>query len=93
MNDLYQKLIDLYAGRELTEELDQELESAVADEPELRQEMADLRRTVDALRSEPCPEYTEETHQRILMRMYAKGIELQRAPDPAHLQYHLPIQG
>ena len=94
MNDHYRKLVDLYAGRELTEELELEMEGAAALDPELAYEMASLRQTVDALKAEPVPEFTEESYQRILMKMYAKGVELQqRSPDPVHLQYHLPIQG
>jgi hypothetical protein len=94
MNDLYKKLVDLYAGRELTDELEREMEDAAQGNPELSYEMTSMRRTVDALRSEPAPEFTEESYQRILLKMYTKGIELQqRSPDPVHLQYHLPIQG
>ncbi len=94
MNDLYNKLVDLYAGRELTEELEQDMNRAAMTDAQLRHEMVSLRETVDALRSIPEPEFTEESNQRILMKLYARGLELQqRSPEPAHLQYHLPIQG
>lgn len=94
MNDLYKKLVDLYAGRELTEELETEMEDAAKSDPTLQHEMVSLRKTVDMLRAEPAAEFTEESYQRVLMKMYARGIELQqRSPDPVHLQYHLPIQG
>lgn len=94
MNDMYRKLIDLYAGRELTDELERDMEGAASTDADLNYEMTSMRETVDALRAEPAPEFTEESYQRILLKMYAKGIELQqRSPDPFHLQYHLPIQG
>ena len=94
MNDLHKKLIDLYAGRELTDELDNDLEAAAAADPEMHYEMASLRQTIDALKAMPAPEFTEESYQRVLLKMYARGVEVQpRSPDPVHLQYHLPIQG
>jgi hypothetical protein len=94
MNDLYRKLVDLYAGRELTEELEREMEAAAAADPDLLLDMATLRQTVEALHAEPAPEFTEESYQRILMKMYTRGADIQpRTPVPAHLQYHLPIQG
>ncbi|MCC7433737.1 MAG: hypothetical protein IT363_03570 [Methanoregulaceae archaeon] len=93
MNDVYRKLVDLYAGQELTEELEAELESVALTDPELKTDMLTMRATVEALRSEPAPEFTEESYQRVLMRLYAKGVEAQRSPDPTHLQLYLPIQG
>lgn len=93
MNDLYKKLVDLYAGRELTEELEAELESVAETDPELKADMLTMRRTVELLKTSPAPEFTEESYQRVLMRLYAKGIEAQRSPDPTHLQLYLPIQG
>jgi len=94
MNDLYHKLVDLYAGRELTEEMDREMEAAAAVDHNLMMDMVSLRQTVDALKSESAPEFTEESYQRVLMKMYARGVEVQqRSPDPVHLQYHLPMQG
>jgi len=94
MNETYKKLVDLYASRELTEELDRELETAAMADPQLKAEMVALRKTVDSLRDLPEPEFTEESYQRILMKVYARGIEMQKqSPDPVHLQYHLPMQG
>lgn len=92
--DYYQKLVDLYAGRELPEELERELEDASMADRDLSYDMATLRRTVDLLRSNPGGEFTEESYQRVLMRLYARGGDLDiQTPAPAHLQYHLPIQG
>lgn len=93
MNDLYRKLVDLYADDELTEELTTELETAALADPELKTDMLAMRATVEALRAEPRPEFTEESYQRVLMRLYAKGVSAQRSPDPTYLQMHLHIQG
>ena len=93
MNDFYNKLVDLYAGGELTEELEKELEQEAFLDPDLTYEMSTLKKTVDMIHSVPEPTFTEESYQRILMKLYARGVELQtKSPDPAHLQYSLPIQ-
>ncbi|HZH98797.1 MAG TPA: hypothetical protein VEX38_07480 [Fimbriimonadaceae bacterium] len=93
-SDFYNKLVDLYAGQELTEELEDELESAGFGDPALNHDMTTLRRTVNLLQSAPVPEFTEESYQRILMKLYARGGDVQpQAATPAHLQYHLPMQG
>lgn len=93
-NEFYAKLVDLYAGHELPEELENELERAAGDDPDLAEEMASLRATADALRCEPQPMFTEESFQRILMKMYSRGVDVQtRAEAPIHLQYHLPMTG
>ena len=54
-----------------------------------------MRYSVDALRASANDvAMTEESYQRILMKLYARGAELQTgAPEPLHLQYYLPIQG
>ena len=93
-SDLYQKLVDLYAAGELTDELQEMMDAQAYRDPALAAEMHSLRDTVEMLRSTPQPEFTEESYQRILMKVYARGGEIQtQSPDPAHLQYHLPIQG
>ena len=93
-NDLYNKLVDLYAGRELPGELEKEMETAAVEDISLGRQMATLRQTVDTLHSDPGPEFTEESYQRILMKLYARGAAIQpKAPAPIHLQYHLPMQG
>lgn len=92
MNDFYRKLVDLYADGELTEELKEELESEAFVDPELSYEMTTLKRTVDLIRSAPEPNFTEESYQRILMKLYSRGVELEpQSPTPTHLQYSLPI--
>lgn len=94
MNTIYKQLVDLYAGCELTEELESDMEAAAASDPSLAQDMTTLRATVTALKESPAPEFSEESHQRILMRIYAKGIEIQtQTPDASYLQYQLPMQG
>lgn len=94
-NDLYQKLVDMYAGSELSEELNEELETAAMDDPQLSHEMFTLKRTVETLQATPKPEFTEESNQRILLKMQLQtGEEIKtKSPEPAYWQYHLPIQG
>lgn len=93
-NDLYSRLVDLYAGRELPDDVEREMEREAAKDPALYADMTSLRDTVDHVRSIPGPDFTEESYQRILMKLYARGAEFQpKAPAPTHLQYQLPIQG
>lgn len=93
-NDLYNKLVDLYAGKELPQELEEELELAAYTNPTLSHEMATLRRTVDMLQADQGLEFTEESYQRVLMKLYARGAVIESTTSiPLHLQYHLPIQG
>jgi len=92
--EMYRKLVDLYAGNELPEELIEELESASFSDPALSHEMSTLRKTVELIRSQDQPEFTEESYQRILMKLYARGGDVQvSAPTSSHLQMHLPISG
>lgn len=93
--DVYSKLVDLYAGGELNEELEAELKAAAAHNPVLAKDMHSLRWTVEVLKeSEEDPQFTEETFQRILMKLYTRGVDVQtKAPPPAHIQYHLPMTG
>lgn len=92
--EFYRKLVDLYAGHELPLALEEELEIAAMSDAELAQEMRTLRETYDSLKEEGGPEFTEETCQRILMKMYARGANMEtQSPEPAHFQYQLPIQG
>lgn len=93
-NELYKKLVDLYAGQELPAELQDQLELAAFKDPELNHDMSTLRRTVDLLQNDNGPQFTEESYQRILMRLYGRGVEVQTQKEaPAHMQYYLPMQG
>lgn len=93
MSELYNKLVDLYAGGELTEELNDEMEQAALKDPSLAQDMFTLKTTVTALQSLDAPVLTEESDYRILLKMQMRGTEVQRkSPDASHWQYHLPIQ-
>ena len=93
MNETYKKLVDLYAGNELPEDLAQEMELAAETDPDLKQDMTSLRQTVDILQNDEFT-FTEESYQRVLMKLYAKGGHLQtQSPDPRHLQYQLPMSG
>ena len=94
MNETYKKLVDLYAGNELPEDLTYEMEQAAATDPELKYDMTSLRQTVDSLQNIDDFTFTEESYQRVLMKLYAKGGHLQtQSPDPRHLQYQLPMSG
>ena len=93
MNETYKKLVDLYAGNELPEDLTQEMEMAAETDLDLKQDMTSLRQTVETLQSDEI-EFTEESYQRVLMKLYARGGHLQtQSPDPRHLQYQLPMSG
>lgn len=92
--EFYKKLVDLYAGHELPSELEDQMEMAAFTDADLSHDMATMRRTVDALKADRGPDFTEESYQRVLMKLYARGGNIQvSSPAPAHLQYHLPIQG
>jgi hypothetical protein len=91
--DFMKKLVDLYAGDELPKELQDELEAASFEDAELAQDMLTLKQTVQALKHAAPVEFTEESFQRILMKLYARGADLgPPKATPSHLQYHLPIQ-
>lgn len=93
MNETYKKLVDLYAGNELPEELAHEMEQAAETDPDLKHDMTSLRQTVETLQNDDF-NFTEESYQRVLMKLYAKGGHLQtQSPDPRHLQYQLPMSG
>ncbi|MCW5939025.1 MAG: hypothetical protein KF884_04205 [Fimbriimonadaceae bacterium] len=92
-NDLYEKLVDLYAGGELPQETMEELEAAAMGDKDLAHDMFTLTRTVEALHADPGPVYDEETEVRILLTMQLQGAELdQRRQKGVDWQYHLPIQ-
>lgn len=93
-DDLYQKLVDLYAGDELPQELKDELEAAALADKDLSHEMNSMRTTVDWLKASPEPEFTEESYQRILMRLMQHGVSPDpKAPVSPHVQYRLPMSG
>ncbi len=92
-NDFYKKLVDLYAGRELPTELEDQMELAAFSDADLSHDMASLRKTVDVLRSDRGPDFTEESYQRILLKLYARGVDVKpRSAEPSHFQLSLPIQ-
>jgi len=93
-NELLKKLVDLYAERDLPDELETQMERAAEADPAMKADMTSLRKTVDLLQQDPGPSFNEETYQRILMKLYARGAAIEpKAPAPTYLQYHLPIQG
>jgi len=93
-NDLYRKLVDLYAGQELPSELEAELEAAAKTDPALEKEMKEMRVTVDLLHSMNPPEFSQETYQRTLLKLYTRAAEARPThTEEPHWQYRLPMQG
>jgi len=93
MKEFYDKLVDLYAGGDLPEELNEDLQRAAMSDPSLAQDMVSLKFTVDSLRQTPVPVLTEESDYRILLKLQLQGADVQRrSPSPGYWQYHLPIQ-
>lgn len=92
--NFYKKLVDLYAGGELTEELNDEMEAAALSDPDLARDMMTMKATVNALRNSDAPDFTTESFQRILWKMHQLGAEARPvSPEPSPWQYHLPMQG
>ena len=92
--EIYRKLVDMYAGDELPEELTEELETAAFGDVEIAQDMRSLRSTIHALKGMPRPQFGEETFHRILFKLYAAGADPEiNSPAPALMQYHLPRSG
>ena len=89
-----ESLVDLYGGRDLSPESEEILESYAFTDAQLSHNLSTLRKTVDLLKSDSGPELTEESYQRILMKIYARGADIEPSfSAPVHLQYQLPIQG
>lgn len=91
--DLYKKLVDLYAGQELTPELNAELEEAAMTDPELSAEMESLTLLVSTLKEIPAPIYSAESEARILRKIEQQAALEHRREIPSYLQYPLPMQG
>ena len=94
MNELTRELVDLYAGRELTEELEAHLIKLAETDPELKAEMESLRAVVDLLHEDGGPTFGEESFQRVMLKMHTAGCEIEpNSPEPAYWQHHLPMTG
>lgn len=91
----HQKLVDLYANRELPEELENELVEAAGKDPQLAHDMATLRQTVLRLQNQPAPPYDEDAEYRVFMKLQAWGdVDLLEQPSvPPTRQYRLPMEG
>lgn len=89
----YQKLVDLYAGRELPEELEADMVDRSATDPRLDMDMSTLRATYDRLHAEPAPEFSEDTAFRILMKIQNwSGEDFSPVSEQqTNWQYRLPI--
>ncbi len=92
--DFHRRLVDLYAGGELPTELEAGLEAAALNDADLKIDMMSLRGTVELMRADDEAAFTEESYQRIRTTLLLRGSHFETAsPEPAHLQYQLPIQG
>lgn len=87
MNEMYDKLVDLYAGREL----DEEGERLLGALPQKAEEARQLRALVDALNEDPGPEFSEETSTRVLLLMQLRGAPLPPAESSPEYQLRLPM--
>lgn len=93
-NELYQKLVDLYAGDELPTELKDELESAALAEPQLAWEMQTLRSTVANLRSIPLSTDLEASMFAVRQKLADEGVVFEDDEVQVHyIQHYLPISG
>lgn len=93
--ELYQKLVDMYAGEELPQELMDELESAALSDSKLAWEMQTMRSTVQRLRSLPGPDDVQASLENVIRRLRQEGVEIADDGEPRvyHLQHYLPISG
>jgi hypothetical protein len=91
MKEFYRKLVDLYAGGELPAELNDQMELASYRDEDLRHDMDTLRNTIDMVKSDGGPEFTEDTYYRVLNQIYAKAGSVPVQQESSSLQYQLPI--
>ena len=91
-NTFYRKLVDLYAGDELPQELHDELEAAAKDDPALSHDMTTLSGTVQALQASKTDGMSEVCYQRVLRRILDEA-NLTEARPVNHDQYRLPLSG
>lgn len=92
--EFYSKLVDMYAGGDLPEDLMKELEDAAMDDPALSHDMYTLKRIVESIQTQMHIDFGDESYYRILTKMQSQGAEIEtHAPEPTFIQYHLPMQG
>lgn len=77
----YQKLVDLYAGHELPEELEAEMQAAATDDPALAYDMKSMRQTVQLLRDTPQEGMSEVCSQRVLNKILEEANLPEAKPD------------
>ena len=87
-----QKLVDLYAERELPAELEDPLETAAARDSALRREMTSLRSAIERVRRDPGDptEYDDEVRLRLLQRIAEPADRVAGEPEDSRFQYSLP---
>jgi hypothetical protein len=95
--DLYNRLVDLYADDELPQELKDELESEAYRNPQIASDMQTLKTTLTHLRALPSEEFTPMSFDKILNKLYAGGMKDPpvQVPDSntIYLQFNLPNSG
>lgn len=91
----YNKLVDLYASQELPEELEQNMQEAANQDPQLAHDMATLRQTVQRLHGQPAVDYSDETEYRVLMKLqaWAESDLISQPEESPSWQYRLPMEG
>lgn len=93
-DNLYQKLVDLYAGDELPQELMDELEQAALTQPGLAWEMQTLRTVVRQLHAIPAPPEMEASLENVLAKLRQEGVPIKEdEPKVVYLQHYLPLGG
>ncbi len=91
---IIKRLVDLYVGDELPEDLASELERRASQSPELREDMRQMKLMVRLLQREAPPRYDDETNLRILMKLRALGLDEQPEEEkPNPFQYRLRMEG
>lgn len=92
-DELYEKLVDFYAGEELPQELQEEIEMAALRDPELGREMSSLKITVGLLQDLRQTPIDPESDQRIKALMCARGLDTRPQLAASPLQMSLLSAG
>lgn len=92
-DELYQKLVDLYVGDELPEDLAEDLQARAFANPALAKDIRSMRHTMSALQSVSAPVFGKESYQRVLYRLYLEGATPETRRAFAASQYQLPMSG
>ncbi len=91
----YKKLVDLYAGSELPQELEQEMDFAAQSDSELKADMDSLKSIVQGLKESPTEPYTDDVHYRIQMKIqnWSDATISEPTNNSTIWQFRLPMEG